>query len=72
MPTWKELKRFCENDGWELYKSTDHFFYKKVLDNGTILYTRTSRGSGEIPKHLFARILRHQLNITKEDFNKKI
>lgn len=24
MPRWKDLKRFCENDGWELYKSTDH------------------------------------------------
>lgn len=21
MPKWKELKRFCERDNWELYKS---------------------------------------------------
>ena len=29
MPKWKELKRFCERDGWELYKNTDHYFYRK-------------------------------------------
>ena len=22
MPSWKDLKRFCESDGWELYKET--------------------------------------------------
>ena len=27
MPKWKELKRFCDKDGWELYKDTDHYFY---------------------------------------------
>ena len=25
MPSWNELKRFCDNDGWELYKDTGHF-----------------------------------------------
>ena len=29
MPRWKELKRFCEKDGWELYKDTDHYFTVK-------------------------------------------
>ncbi len=29
MPSWKELKRFCDRDGWELYKETDHYFYRK-------------------------------------------
>ena len=28
MPRWKELKRFCERDGWDLYKNTDHYFYR--------------------------------------------
>lgn len=23
MPRWKELKRFCDRDGWECYKDTD-------------------------------------------------
>ena len=26
MPKWNELKRYCERDGWELYKETDHYF----------------------------------------------
>ena len=38
MPRWKELKRFCERDGWELYKDTDHYYYRKKLDDGIVLY----------------------------------
>lgn len=38
MPRWKELKRFCDRDNWECYKITDHYFYRKVLPNGDILY----------------------------------
>ena len=32
MPSWKELKRFCESDGWELYKETDYYFFRKFDD----------------------------------------
>ena len=39
MPSWKELKRFCERDGWELYKSTDHYFYRKIDESGNIRHT---------------------------------
>jgi len=41
MPSWKDLKRFCERDGWELYKKTDHYFYRK--DNGTPRFTKVSK-----------------------------
>ena len=37
MPSWKEVKRFCENDEWELYKTTDHDYYRKIEDDGTII-----------------------------------
>lgn len=30
MPRWKELKRFCERDGWEFYKNIDHYFIGKL------------------------------------------
>ena len=30
MPRWTDLRRFCDRDGWELYKKTDHYFYRKV------------------------------------------
>lgn len=72
MPTWKELKRFCEKDGWELYKSTDHDYYRKFDDDGTIRRTKVSRGSGEIPKTLWNEILKKQLQVSKDDFNKRI
>lgn len=72
MPSWKELKRYCENDGWILYKETDHFYYQKSLEDGSILRTKVSMGTGEIGKHLFQEILKRQLKTTKEEFNKKI
>ena len=31
MPRWKELKRFCDRDGWELYKETDHYKVTKLF-----------------------------------------
>ena len=51
MPKWKDLKRYCERDHWELYKETDHYFFRKVLDDGTVLRTKVSKGSGEIHGH---------------------
>lgn len=45
MPKWKELKRFCERDDWELYKVTDHYFYQKEMLDGTIKRTKVSKGS---------------------------
>ena len=71
MPTWKELKRFCEKDGWELYKDTDHYYYRKY--NGKFeKSTKVSKGTGEINKILWNRILKQQLQVTKEYFNSKI
>ena len=64
MPRWKELKRFCERDGWELYKDTDHYYYRKILPDGTVLRTKVSRGSGEIHPHMWQEILKKQLKVT--------
>lgn len=71
MPTWKELKRFIENDGWELYKKTDHYFYRKIDEDGNLLRTKVSMGSGEIKHHLWREILKKQLKVTQEEFNRK-
>ena len=71
MPTWKELKRFCENDEWELYKQTDHFFYRKIDSMGNVKQTKISMGTGEIPKILFKKILKNQLGVDLSYFNKK-
>lgn len=72
MPKWKELKRFCDNDGWECYKITDHYFYRKILPNGEILFTKVSMGSGEIHKHMWQEIRSRQLKVSQEYFNSKI
>jgi len=71
MPRWKELKRFCERDGWECYKDTDHFFYRKIDDNANMRYTKVSKGSGEIHSRMWQEILKKQLQITQEYFNSK-
>lgn len=72
MPSWKDLKRFCEKDGWELYKDTDHYFYRKIDENGDIQHTKVSKGTGEIYKNLWNEILKKQLQVSKEYFNSKI
>jgi hypothetical protein len=72
MPKWKELKRFCDKDGWELYKSTDHYYYRKFMPDGSIKMTKVSRGSGEIHPHMWREILNRQLQVTEEYFNKMI
>ena len=72
MPDWKDLKRYCERDGWELYKETDHYFYRKILDDGSILRTKVSKGTGEIRGHLWREILKKQLQTTIEHFNEVI
>lgn len=72
MPGWKELKRFCDRDGWELYKDMDHYFYRKRDTNGTLRMTKVSKGSGEIHAHMWKEILKKQLQVTQEYFNSKI
>lgn len=72
MPSNKELRRFCENDGWTLEKATDHDYYQKSMEDGTIKRTKVSRGTGEIYGNLWQRILKKQLQVTQEYFNSKI
>jgi len=70
MPGWKELKRFCEKDDWELYKKSDHYYYRKYMGNGVLKRTKVSMGSKEIPTFLWKNILEKQLQVTLEYFNK--
>ena len=72
MPKWKDLKRFLINDHWSHVQSrsgTDEA-YQKTLSDGTFLETRVSRGSKEIGSGLFAKILKTQLKVSKEYFNR--
>jgi hypothetical protein len=72
LPKWRDLKKYCENTGWEFYKeNNDHFHYRKILPDGTVLKTKVSMAlSKEIHHNMFHMILSRQLQTTKEDFNK--
>lgn len=72
MPKWKDLKRYCDKTGWVMFKNTDHYYYRKVLDNGDVLRTKVSKGSGEIGNVLWKEILKKQLKTTQQEFNKNI
>jgi hypothetical protein len=72
LPSWKELKRFCEHDGWELYKMTDHYFYRKRDESGNVRFTKVSKNPGQINGNLWNIILKKQLQVSKEYFNSKL
>ena len=72
MPSWRDLRRFCESDDWELFKDTDHYFFRKRDDDGCVRYAKISKGTGEIEKGLWQWILKKQLQVSKEYFNSKI
>ncbi len=61
-PKFKDLKRYCEKDNWELVRSTDHFYFRKRLKDGKLLRTKVSHAiHKEIPKSLWDKILKKQL-----------
>ena len=68
-PTHRDLKTFCENDGWDPKKRTDHWRCTKRLADGRTLRTKVSFGSGEIgDRGLFAAILLEQLQVSEAEF----
>jgi hypothetical protein len=70
VPDKKDLRRFCELDGWEQTEASrpDHDRYRKTLENGDILRTRVSHGRGPAcdDPALWNRIWRHQLALASE------
>ncbi|MDI6906419.1 MAG: type II toxin-antitoxin system HicA family toxin [Thermoanaerobacterales bacterium] len=71
-PTFGQLKKFCEKNGWYLIRNTDHWYYEKVLSNGIVLRTRVSHSVGkEIPGHLWRKILK-QLQVTEDEFYRNL
>ena len=74
-PTWDDIRRFCEVDDWTPThlkrgrKRRDHDRFQKTLADGRILRTRASHGRAEIgDPGLVTRILRHQLEVTVDEF----
>jgi hypothetical protein len=69
-------RRFVETEGWtkkgtakSQKKTDDHSRYSLRLNTGEVLQTRVSHGSGATNDgNLVAAILRHQLQVTEDDF----
>ena len=72
MPSWRELKRFCDVDGWEMYRKSDHYYYRKTMPDGSIKRTKVSMVSGEIGSKKWENILKDQLEVSQQYFNSKV
>lgn len=72
MQSWGDLENFLKRDGWGLVRQNGRDkIFEKTLPNGEILRAAVSKGTGEIGKGLFSRILKQQLRVDKEYFNSK-
>lgn len=70
MPSWSDLERYLQRNGWVLIRSTGRDkIYEKQESGQLIRRTAVSKGTGEIGKGLFARILKQQIGITKQEFD---
>jgi len=66
LPTWNDLERFCELDGWDR-REGDHIRFRKQLDDGRILRTKMShKGADTIGPGLWTHIWRTQLALQSE------
>lgn len=67
-PKWRHVRRFCTLQGYRATQ-TDHYYYDKVLEDGTTSGTKVSfgRDGEEVPPGLWSRIWRLQLRLRTED-----
>jgi hypothetical protein len=68
-PTWAQLRRFCEQQGFRR-STTDHTFYDTVLPDGSTAGTKISFGLADtetIPSSLWPRIWKRQLRLRSEE-----
>lgn len=68
-PKYRDLKKCCEKNGWVMVRNTDHWYYEKVLANGTLLRTKVSHAvHKEIPSNIWRLILNRQLKVSEDEF----
>jgi hypothetical protein len=68
-PTWGHIDAFCNADGWEAVRETDHVFWEKTLPSGEVLTTHRSFAANKpITPNVFSLILREQLRVSKAEF----
>lgn len=68
-PTWAQIERFCQIDGWHEVRRSDLVCYEKVLPDSSVLRTHRSFSSRKTmsPGRVKA-ILRYQLRVTEDQF----
>jgi predicted RNA binding protein YcfA (HicA-like mRNA interferase family) len=67
-PTFGQLKKYCEKNGWYLIRNTDHWYYEKINAQGEILRTRVSHAAARrIPSGIWKKILK-QLKVSEAEF----
>jgi hypothetical protein len=73
-----ELRAFCRADGWQRKADAPgqvvrkHEVWTKQLSDGRVLRVVVSKGSGEYSPPLAARILKHELEVTQEQFRRAV
>lgn len=68
-PKFKDLKKYCDKNGWVMIRNSDHWYYEKVLIDGTVLQTKIGHATyKEIPINVWRFILKNQLKITEKEF----
>ena len=65
MPSWKDLRRFLDKNARLFRRASKHDIY--LWKGETII---CSRSSSEIGSHQWQKILKQELKITQEEFNK--
>lgn len=67
-PRWGQVRRFCELQGYRESRTT-HYFYDKVLPDGSTSGTMVSFGrDGEaVPSEMWTRVWRRQLRLRDEE-----
>lgn len=70
MLRWIDLKQFCENDGWELYKQTNRWYYRKIIPDGTLKRVKVYMEDAEINTSMWKELLERQLQVSQDYFDK--
>lgn len=68
-PTWAQIRRFCEKQGFRP-STTDHDFYDKRLPDGSTAGTKISFNRAEtesVSPSLWPRVWKRQLRLRTED-----
>ncbi|ULL13708.1 type II toxin-antitoxin system HicA family toxin [Paenibacillus sp. H1-7] len=69
---WKDHERWLNKKGWTLVRDTGRDkIYEKTEPDGTIRRTAVSKGTGELGKGLLDRIIKKQLGIDRDEYNRR-